>query len=95
MRLIDADALIKKMKHWKEHEVSDGLIGEGIKAGYDAAMICVSEMPTVEERKHMHWIKLFDPNYGIFGVECSACKGELRRPTEYCPFCGAKMDEEE
>lgn len=47
-----------------------------------------------EARKHGHWVKLFDPNYGIIGVECSVCKGEMRRATEYCPFCGAVMDEE-
>lgn len=92
MRLIDADALIKKMKHWKEHEVSDGLIGEGIKAGYDAAMICVSEMPTVE--KHGHWIG--KPIAGYSLVRCSVCfafANNIER-WNYCPNCGAKMDEE-
>lgn len=47
-----------------------------------------------EERKHGHWIKLFDPNYGIIGVECSVCKCAVRIDTEYCPYCGAVMDEE-
>ena len=100
MRLIDADALIKKMKHWKEHEVSDGLIGEGIKAGYDAAMICVSEMPTVEERKHGHWVTGENEDDGDFIIKCSICG--KRAPTDgdyryylsnYCPHCGATMDE--
>ena len=47
-----------------------------------------------EERKHGHWIKLLDPNYGIIGIECSACKCAVRIDTEYCPYCGAVMDEE-
>ena len=50
--------------------------------------------PQYEARKHGHWIKLFDPNYGTIGVECSVCKCPMRRATEYCPFCGAVMDEE-
>ena len=98
MRLIDADALIMQIKHWKEHEVSDGLIGEGIKAGYDAAMICVSEMPTIKEHKHGHWIRTYN-----YSWKCSVCGGvqwlsSLSEPekdkTPYCPHCGAAMDEE-
>lgn len=47
-----------------------------------------------EARKHGHWIKLLDPNYGIIGVECSVCKCAMRIDTEYCPYCGAVMDGE-
>lgn len=52
------------------------------------------KLPVVEERKHGHWIKLFDPNHGTIGVECSVCKCAMRIDTEYCPYCGAEMDEE-
>ena len=70
------------------------MIGKGIKAGYDAAMICVSEMPTIEERKHGHWIN---------GYKCSVCgmhraidNGAYRigtKDNKYCFRCGATMDE--
>ena len=95
MRLIDADTLIQEIKRWKEREIADGLIGKGIKAGYDAAMICVSEMPTIEERKHGHWVDSY---------ECSVCGAWMATdcigdclPEEaqhYCYNCGAAMDEE-
>ena len=83
MRLIELEAAIKTACDAVEHYPSDWAVIE-------AAM---RALPVVEERKHGHWIKLFDPNYGIIGVECSVCKGEIRRATEYCPFCGAVMDE--
>lgn len=95
MRLIDADALIQEIKRWKEREIADGLIGKGIKAGYDAAMICVSEMPTIEERKHGHWIE----HPTLFGTwVCSECGMTIYNFYKadklyiYCPKCGAKMD---
>lgn len=102
MRLIDADTLIQEIKRWKEREIADGLIGKGIKAGYDAAMICVSEMPTIEERKHGHWIFTNAHYYGLdcalYYYKCSTC-GELVLKDikygvgNYCLHCGAVMDE--
>lgn len=95
MRLIDADKYIKKLNNHKEI-AQKGIVGQFVKGminGIDFAITYAKTAPTIEARKHGHWIKLFDPNYGIIGVECSVCKGEMRRATEYCPFCGAVMDE--
>lgn len=92
MRLIDADkaraALEQAIRNCDINNVYDRYYCDGLQN----AKLCLAQ-PTIEERKHGHWIKLFDPNYGIIGVECSVCKGEIRRATEYCPFCGAVMDE--
>ena len=99
MRLIDADTLIQEIKRWKEREIADGLIGKGIKAGYDAAMICVSEMPTIEERKHGHWIQVSDwDKEGNAHFDCSVCGFGDKHVEDvvvpYCWHCGARMDEE-
>lgn len=96
MRLVDADALIKKLRQNKKTVKSgiSGMYTAGMLAGIDFAGVTVTQAPTVEERKHGHWIKLLDPNYGIIGVECSACKCAVRIDTEYCPYCGSVMDDE-
>ncbi len=93
MQLIDRD----KLKSALNNEIISHDIGNiydrYYREGVMCAMLHLGSQPTIEERKHGHWIKLFDPNYGIIGVECSVCKGEMRRAAEYCPFCGAIMDE--
>lgn len=83
MKLIDLEAAIHTACNAVEHYPSE----------WQEIEDEMRKLPVIEERRHGHWIKLFDPNYGIIGVECSVCKGEMRRATEYCPFCGAIMDE--
>lgn len=54
----------------------------------------IDEMPTadVASVRHAHWVKS-DFGDGIF--ECSDChKAGYTKKFEYCPDCGAKMDEE-
>lgn len=97
MRLIDADALLDKT--WDADT----------RAGYvnvvDAGDIL--EAPTVDAvpTRHGHWASLTDCSNA--GVYCSVCnkkvykedyapcnkKNKLR--SNYCPNCGAKMDEKE
>ena len=85
MRLIDADRMQMELVMINERS--------NIFAAPFAGRIkrFIDRQPTVEERKHGHWIKLFDPNHGIIGLECSICEGEMSRETEYCPYCGALM----
>ena len=66
---------------------------EGIKLGYESAVHFVEQAPTVEERKHGHWIR----HNNI--IACSECIWDMyweERNTElnYCPNCGAIMDGE-
>ena len=96
MRLIDADALIKKFKHAKKG-VKLGpmdIYAKGTLAGLDYAIYLINNVTTVEERKHGHWNN---------GYECSVCGVWMATDTigdclpaeeqHYCYNCGAKMDE--
>lgn len=96
MRLVDADALIKKFKHAKKG-VKLGpmdIYAKGTLAGLDYAIYLINNVTTVEERKHGHWIG--KPIAGYSMVRCSVCfafANNIER-WNYCPNCGAKMDEE-
>ena len=64
----------------------------------------ISDMPTVEAKPvvHAHWIEQEDGNLDTY-YTCSSCKEDFDliagTPCEnlynYCPNCGAKMDEKE
>ena len=92
MRLIDADALKEKFQECiNSITVSDPFI-TGVKTGYESAGYWIDEAPTVEERKHGHWI-----NPKAWHVECSECHHVLEficDVKKYCSNCGAKMDGE-
>lgn len=104
MRLIDADALIKKFKHAKKG-VKLGpmdIYAKGTLAGLDYAIYLINNITTVEERKHGHWIFTNAHYYGLdcalYYYKCSIC-GELVLKDikygvgNYCLHCGAVMDE--
>ena len=96
MRLIDADLLKGQMES----------VCMGIMAGtdsYGAPLKTIDNAPTVDPVKHGHWT-----DNGHIGKRrwCSECGGiafeqyddyGLAEVTEsdYCPHCGAKMDEVE
>lgn len=54
-----------------------------------------SKTDDVEEVKHGKWLhkKTDELNYYVYG-QCSNCL-ERKRVDNYCPNCGAKMDEEQ
>ena len=106
MRLIDADELIVDIKNAEKSYRESKMLGEHLypykRAFADGtgtvADLIVADAPTVEERKHGHWIRA-DKRFW----ECSECHYEkhIRRISEagmyktpYCPYCGAVMDEE-
>lgn len=100
MRLIDVDALIKYLRdtycdasrplwNFNRHVMAIGII--------DVLENC----PAVEERKHGCWVTGENEDDGDFIIKCSICG--KRAPTDgdyryylsnYCPHCGATMDEE-
>lgn len=103
MRLIDADELIKNIKNAEKFYRESKCLGsnscpyklacaDGARAVAD---LIVRDAVTIEERKHGYWITVLDPSYVTIGFECSVCKEKTRRVSNYCPHCGAKMDEEE
>lgn len=100
MKLIDADALWEQIT---QHRPFDALaliedaptvdidaitesheeIGydKGFRDGYAQAM---------SEVRHGHWNERYDTQYHY---ECSECKYLHQYKDNYCPLCGAKMDE--
>lgn len=102
MRLIDADALKAIRFHdlpYSQIVPADCDTDEKVSAyklGWnDAIDAIVESAPTVDPIKHGHWIS--------FGTmhRCSICGETVLVPTtivgmpiyDYCPNCGAKMDE--
>ena len=93
MRLIDADALCDKCKEAK----CDYL---GCKEPGNCA---AAEMPTIDAVpvRHGRWIKLdgawksMDTGAQVTMHQASCCgRYFMHAPYDYCPGCGAKMDDE-
>lgn len=81
MRLIDADALRRRKE-----------LRFGLMAAITTIQFLIDETPTVEERKHGHWI-----TKKAWHVECFEChyvSESICEVKKYCPNCGAKMDGE-
>lgn len=104
MRLIDADALIKKLRQNKKTVKSGigGMYTAGMLAGIDFAGVTVTQAPTVEERKHGHWIETNEYYTGsyesLYYYKCSVCGAIILEDVDfgvgnYCQQCGATMDE--
>lgn len=47
----------------------------------------------VEVVKHGHWIDGFDTDGVLIDYDCSVCNMANDEKGDYCPKCGAKMDE--
>lgn len=96
-RLIDADKL-KQHYSWWGGLIGDDYVSELVeqKKVFDTI---VDVQPTVdaEPMRHGHWI--FNPKDAIeimFTLpKCSECGAESSDGGNYCPNCGAKMDEVE
>lgn len=87
MRLIDADKLVE----YKASGFSD--LTEWQEGWNDAIDTIMGETPTVDAEpvRHGRWINCSE----IFSdgdFECSVCQKRVWDNTDYCPFCGAKMD---
>lgn len=105
MRLIDADRLLDLLNDNQAQHDNElkGTYYDGVSNGLEVAIVCVEYAPTVEERKHGHWIvtTIYDENGRYAGryINCSECGFYWREAThasvfDYCPRCGARMDEE-
>ena len=88
-RYIDADAAIKRFEELRGNENT-------LLNSYNADWIVsfIEDQPTadVQEVRHGKWGKsLFAQDF----FRCSLCSAVWNRKFEYCPHCGAKMDEED
>lgn len=92
MRLIDADKAKAELLRIGEGIHAYDEYFNGIRIGYKRAAHSLVTIPTVEERKHGHWL-----TKKAWHVECSECHHVLEficDVKKYCPNCGAKMDGE-
>lgn len=91
MKLIDKDAL--------SMELMNEVLNAYAKADFRFAHALnvfqglIDKAPTVEERKHGHWIE--HPEHPI--CDCSVCGERVpiysgSKKYKICPYCGAKMD---
>ena len=99
MRLIDADTLIEKLELAKE-EKTNRQFEDGFNAALMFAQILAKVQPTVDERKHGHWIRVSEADSdGNADFYCSVClfvsKQADGMEIPYCWHCGAVMDEVE
>lgn len=83
MRLIDANAIIKKIKERNPDDVS-----------YEDAwaITCIEHAPTIDpERKTGKWIVSHVPGSMLW--ECNQCGFDCGAHSfNFCPMCGAKME---
>lgn len=97
-RLIDADNLIKDIQTEiaiSKHRYED--IGcRCFRRGMDHAIRIVRQLPTIDPVKHGHWIEDIDL---LCHIRCSECDNGIdwrnAKKPNYCPSCGAKMDEKD
>ena len=86
-RLIDADALRKSHCAECYYYNTDHCMGDECDS---ACVYHIDHAPTVEAVPvvHGHWL------VNMFFIECSECGESFTlEPQNYCPHCGAKMDE--
>ena len=99
-RLIDANALIPKIKEYFSNYVfvEKGVLSKEewmiLKHNKEISQI-IKQAPTVEERPKGEWIKPTVINGKAFSIcHCSACGGVpcgVDENTKFCPNCGADM----
>ena len=92
MRLIDADALYEKFKNGKSDTVNE-------KDFNRLARYLIKHAPTVAAAPEVHgrWVK--GTSCDTYWNYCSICGGKILKNeyqqdyfSDYCPFCGARMD---
>ena len=88
MRLIDADAVFESIRFDREAaKVHPQEMCERFERFCDYAEELVKEAPTIDAEpvRHGRW---------EHGMQCPYCKQIDTAKPNYCPNCGAKMDEE-
>ncbi|MBQ0142842.1 MAG: hypothetical protein KBT06_08610 [Prevotellaceae bacterium] len=102
MRLIDADKVQKPIYAEEDNITGYGMTYDemcGYNAGIDVAWGRIELAPTVNavEIVHGHWVKPTVIDGRAFNIpHCSVCNEVpcgVDEHTNYCPNCGAKMDE--
>ena len=101
MRLIDADALLEGIAELKQSPWFNDKYGYAYRKEAVEAIeyLCIKKEPTIDavEVVRSKWVEAED-----IGDCCYAClncgfirDGYLSYPANYCPNCGAKMEEDD
>ena len=93
MRLIDADELSNVMYHQAfETDTDSQKWDSGCWIRYKMFENAIADAPTVDPVKHGRWDLIDGCEPRRYG--CSVCHRLVWHYENYCPYCGAKMDEE-
>lgn len=103
MRAIDADALMEAINTWPKFGVDERCRIVPWDEGYEPyihlrdAVIAITGMPTIEERKKGEWIEILSSNHtykcsvcGRFLVNITDGKNKVAKNYPFC-HCGADM----
>lgn len=91
MRLIDADALVSALNKGRLKEQTGRAVP--FNAGVAFALTMVEYAQTIDQVRHGRWEVIDEAEPRRYG--CSICRMISWYMDNYCPNCGAKMDEEE
>lgn len=93
MRLIDADEFINTTKvgtMLASMCTANKAKKEILKATYELIKERIGDAPTIDAVpvRHGEWIY----NQKLCSAKCSICRAVAITCSQYCPYCGAKMD---
>ena len=93
-RLIDADALIERLKAIRDLYGTKNERERAARGGVVACICAVHDAPTVnaEPVRNGRWIDW--SMWGESKYQCTECNAEMKYKTNFCPRCGAKMESE-
>ena len=103
MRLIDAYALKKSIEELKRSPWFNSVLNLSWHAGIKEALeivetCCIDKEPTIDAVPVRHGKWIFNPSDAFEAMfakpKCSECGFESADGGNYCPHCGARMDEE-
>ena len=102
-RMIDAYALKKSIEELKRSPWFNSVLNLSWHAGIKEAVevverLCIDKAPTIDAVPVRHGKWIFNPSDAFEAMfakpKCSECGFESADGGNYCPHCGARMDEE-
>lgn len=101
MSVIDKDEFLHELCKKKEKDCYKGCEPENWDSAFAEFEAILKNVPTVDAEpvRHGHWItgSCFSQgtyDYPEYDKKCSVCEKYSRDFSNYCPNCGAKMDED-